>query len=511
MVEKKRIAINTILLYFRMVLIMGVTLYTSRIVLKVLGAADYGLYNVVGGVVSMFSFLNGSLSSGTSRFITYDLGTGDKIRLRQTFNIAFVSHTILAAVIFLLTETIGLWFVNNKLVFDVSRRVAVNVVYQFSVLTLILQLTQVPFSADIIAHEKMNIYAYVSILEVALKLGMVFLLQLNKSIDNLIFYSIVMFFVQLIIIGIYRFYCISHFEETHFELCKDKKRYKEIFSFSGWDIIGAFCVLSQGQGINILLNMFFGPVVNAARAITYQLEGAFSQLTNNFMTAVNPQIVKSFALKQYDEMLDLIKDASKFGFFLLSVFLVPILFKMEFVLQLWLKEVPPQTSIFARIILCMLMIRVIARPVINGAHATGRIKRLNLIAGLVGLLPLPVTYILFKLDFPAVCAFFSLFVWGVIANLLETFIFKLEMTEFKIRRYFLSVYGRCFIVGIVSIITNFFLAKYIDGNFFVFILYYGFAVIINSFIIFVFGFDKNNKKKLIHFLKGKIYAKKNFE
>lgn len=509
MVEKKRIAVNTILLYFRMVLIMGVALYTSRIVLKVLGATDYGLYNVVGGVVSMFSFLNGSLSSGTSRFITYDLGTGDKIRLRQTFNVAFVSHTILAGIIFLLTETIGLWFVNNKLVFDDSRHLAVNVVYQFSVLTLMLQLTQVPFSADIIAHEKMNVYAYVSIFEVALKLCLAFLLQLNKSIDNLIFYSALLFIVQLTIIGIYRFYCIRHFEETHFEFCKDKKRYKEIFSFSGWDIIGSLCVLSQGQGINILLNMFFGPIVNAARAITYQLEGAFSQLTNNFMTAVNPQMVKSFALKQYDEMLDLIKDASKYGFFLLSVFLVPVLFKMEYILQLWLKDVPPQTNIFARIILCMLMIRVIARPVIQGTHATGNIKRLNLIAGLVGLLPLPVTYVLFKLDFPAITAFLSLFIWGVIANFLETFIFKMEMKEFKIVRYFFSVYGRCFLVGVISVAINFFLSKEIEGNFLIFVLYYAFAVLINSIIVFVFGLDRLNQKKLITFVKGKIHAKKN--
>lgn len=508
MIEKKRIAINTLMLYFRMVLIMGVALYTSRIVLKVLGAADYGLYNVVGGVVSMFSFLNGSLSSGTSRFITYDIGTGDERRLRETFNVAFLSHVILALIILFLTETVGLWFVNNKLVFDASRRFAVNIVYQFSVLTLMLQLTQVPFSADIIAHEKMNIYAYVSIVEVLLKLGMTFLLRLNHSIDNLIFYSVILFFVQLLVMIIYRIYCRKHFLEAHFQLCKDKSRYKEIFSFSGWDVIGSLCVLSQGQGINILLNMFFGLVVNAARAITYQLEGAFSQLINNFMTAVNPQIVKSFAVKKYDEMIDLIKDASKYGFFLLAVFLVPILFKIDYILQLWLKEVPEQTNVFARIILTMLMIRVIARPVIHGTHATGHIKRLNLFAGLVGLLPLPVTYILFKLNFPAVWAFLSLFIWGVVANILETLIFKLEMKEFSIINYFLSVYVRCFVVGFFAFFLDYVLSKYINGNFFVFILYYGLSVLANAVIVFVFGFNKNNQKKLIGFIKGKIYGKK---
>lgn len=509
MVEKKRIAINTLMLYFRMVLIMGVALYTSRIVLKVLGAADYGLYNVVGGVVSMFSFLNGSLSSGTSRFITYDIGTGNEKRLRETFNVAFISHLILAAIILLLTETIGIWFVNNKLVFDSSRRLAVNIVYQFSVLTLMLQLTQVPFTADIIAHEKMNIYAYVSIVEVLLKLGMTFLLRLNKSIDNLILYSAILFFIQLMILGSYRLYCRKHFKESKFLLCKEKCRYKEIFSFSGWDIIGSLCVLTQGQGINILLNLFFGPVVNAARAITYQLEGAFSQLTSNFMTAVNPQIVKSFAVKKYDEMIDLIKDASKYGFFLLAVFLIPVLYKIDYVLHLWLNEVPEQTGIFARIILTMLMIRVIARPIINGTHATGHIKRLNLIAGFAGLLPLPITYILFKLNFPAVCAFITLFCCGIIANTLETIIFKLEMEEFNIRQYFVAVYVRCFIIGSVVFGIDYFIAKYIDGNFFVFILYYGISVFINAMVIFVLGLNKNNQRKLITFVKGKIHANKN--
>lgn len=509
MVEKKRIAINTLMLYFRMVLIMGVALYTSRIVLKVLGAADYGLYNVVGGVVSMFSFLNGSLSSGTSRFITYDIGTGNEKRLRETFNVAFISHLILAAIILLLTETIGIWFVNNKLVFDSSRRLAVNIVYQFSVLTLMLQLTQVPFTADIIAHEKMNIYAYVSIVEVLLKLGMTFLLRLNKSIDNLILYSAILFSIQLMILGSYRLYCRKHFKESKFLLCKEKCRYKEIFSFSGWDIIGSLCVLTQGQGINILLNLFFGPVVNAARAITYQLEGAFSQLTSNFMTAVNPQIVKSFAVKKYDEMIDLIKDASKYGFFLLAVFLIPVLYKIDYVLHLWLNEVPEQTGIFARIILTMLMIRVIARPIINGTHATGHIKRLNLIAGFAGLLPLPITYILFKLNFPAVCAFITLFCCGIIANTLETIIFKLEMEEFNIRQYFVAVYVRCFIIGSVVFGIDYFIAKYIDGNFFVFILYYGISVFINAMVIFVLGLNKNNQRKLITFVKGKIHANKN--
>ena len=255
--------------------------------------------------------------------------------------------------------------------------------------------------------------------------------------------------------------------------------------------------------------MFFGPVVNAARAITYQLEGAFSQLTSNFMTAVNPQIVKSYAVKEYDEMIDLIEDASKYGFYLLSVFLVPILYKIDYVLHLWLDEVPEQTNTFTWIILVMLMIRVIARPIINGTHATGHIKRLNLIAGFAGLLPLPVTYVLFKLGFPAIYAFITLFCCGIIANILESIIFKLEMKEFCIKQYLIDVYVRCILVGSVVFSIDYLISKYISGSFIVFIFYYGLLVLINAVVVFVLGFDKKTQKKLISFVKGKLHADKN--
>jgi len=509
MIEKKRIAVNTILLYFRMILTMGVTLYTSRIVLKVLGISDFGLYNVVGGVVSMFAFLNGSLSAGTSRFITYDLGLGDTKRLKETFNVALVSHIALAVIILLLTETIGLWFVNNKIVFMEDRRVAINVVYQLSILTLMFQLTQIPYNAVIIAHEKMKVYAYVSILDVSLKLVMLLLFSLNKSIDNLILYGIVLFFVQLVVLFTYRYYCYKHCAESHWQFCRDKERYKNIFSFSGWDIIGSLCVISQGQGLNILLNIFFGPVVNAARAIAYQIEGAFTQLTGNFMTAVNPQIVKSFAAEEYDDMHELINDSSKLGFFLLSVFLIPVIFKIDYVLHLWLQDVPAETNIFSSLIMINLLIRVIARPVINGTHATGKIKRLNLLAGSVGLLPLPISYILFKNGYPAVFAFWTILLWGVCANILEIVVLKLEMKQFNVFKYVFSVYGRCLIVALFTVPVDYLLSLHLQGGFIFFIFYYLVAVSLNVILVFIFGFDKNYRKKALIIVSERIYAKKN--
>lgn len=487
-----------------MILTMGVALYTSRVVLKVLGASDYGLYNVVGGVVSMFSFLNGSLSSGTSRFITYDLGLGNKTKLREIFNVAFVSHIGLAGIIFVLAETVGLWFINSYLVFPSGRTFAVNIVYQLSILTLMLQLTQVPFNADIIAHEKMNVYAYVSIIEVTLKLLMVLLLTFNKTIDNLILYSIMLFCVQVIVLSIYRIYCHRHYDESHWQLCRNKAQYKEIFSFSGWDVIGSLCVLSQGEGVNILLNIFFGPVVNAARAICYQVQGAFTQLTDNFMTAVNPQIVKSFAAKEYDDMLQLIKDTSKYAFFLLSAFLIPVLFKIDYILGLWLDKVPYQTGIFTCIVLITLMIRVIARPVINGTHATGHIKRLDLYAGGLGLMPLPVIYVLYRLGMPAVSAFIIILIWGIFANIAEIIVFKLEMKEFCVKDYVLSVYTSCVFIAAIVVGGDYFISSFIRDNFLDFCLYYVVAVLFNCFIVFFLGLTKNQRANIKALILAKI-------
>lgn len=504
MIENKRIAKNTILLYFRMILTMGVALYTSRIVLKVLGVSDFGLYNVVGGVVSMFSFLNGSLSSGTSRFITYDLGLGNKERLKEIFNVALVSHIGLAIIIFLLAETAGLWFVNTQLVFPVGRTIAINIVYQLSILTLMLQLTQVPFNADIIAHEKMDVYAYVSILEVSLKLLMVFFLTFYQNIDNLILYSILLFIVQLIILSTYRMYCFKHYEESHWKLYRNKNIYKDIFSFSGWDVIGSVCVLSQGEGVNILLNIFFGPVVNAARAICYQIECAFTQLTNNFMTAVNPQIVKSFAGCEYDDMLQLIKDASKYAFFLLAAFLIPMLFKLNYVLELWLDKVPSHATTFASIVLVTLMIRVIARPVINGTHATGHIKRLDLYAGGLGLMPLPIIYILFKFGMPAVSAFYIILLWGIFANIVEIIIFKLEMKEFQAKKYVWSVYSSCTLIGSLIAGVDYVASSITKGNFWFFCFYYAVTVTINCIIILFLGFSSKQRSRIYIIFLSKI-------
>ena len=488
-----------------MALIMLISLFTSRVVLDVLGTSDYGLYNVVGGVVAMMGFLNGSISAGTSRFITYELGIGDLNRLRNVFNVTLVSHIVIALIVFIIAETVGLWFVNTQMTFTEDRTVAVNIVYQLSVVTAMLQLTQMPYTADIIAHEKMSIYAYVSILEVILRLAMVISLMYIHNVDLLIAYSIMIFFTHLIVLIIYRCYCTKKYEESHWRFVRNVKQYKAIFSFAGWDIIGGLCVITQGQGINILLNIYFGPVINAARAISYQVQGAFTQFTSNFMTAVNPVIVKSYARKEYDTMIRLINNASLYSFFLLLVFMMPVLFKIEVLFNIWLKEIPDDTVCFTVIILVLTMIRAIARPIIVATHATGNIKTLNLYAGILGLFPLPISWVVVHYGASAVVVFWVIFLWGIFANVAEIIILKMRLPKFSILNHFYKVYVRCLIVSIVSVIICFCLNKMFNNTFWEFCIYYASAFALSCVVVFYIGLTKELRAQIEKKIKYGIY------
>lgn len=295
---------------------MGTTLYTSRVVLRVLGEVDYGLYNVVGGLVTMFTFLNGSLGAATSRYITFELGKKNSDGVNRVFNVALVIHVMLALLIIALAETVGLWFFYEKMTIPDSRMDAAFWVYQISIVTCFFSLTQVPYNAMIIAHEDMRVYAWVGIAEAAFKLAVAFVIMASPF-DVLVYYALLLCAVQVIIMLFYRFYCNRHFKESRIRLYRDKALYKEMFSFGGADLIGNLSVLAQGQGLNLLLNMFFGPAVNAARGIAYQVQGAVTQFGNNFMTAVKPQIIKSYAEGDVEGMMRLVKDSSCFSFYLM--------------------------------------------------------------------------------------------------------------------------------------------------------------------------------------------------
>jgi O-antigen/teichoic acid export membrane protein len=338
------------------------------------------------------------MSSATQRFLSYEIGKGDFVQLRKTFNATQVIHIGIAFFIFILAETIGLWFVKNYLVIPAERMDAAIWVYHFSVLSFMVSVIQVPYNATIIAHERMNVYAYVSILEVSLKLLIVFLL-VGISFDKLKLYGILYFVVVLIIAAIYRIYTRRNFEESKFEVVKDKALYKSIASFSGWNLLGNAAVILRGQGVNILLNMFFGPAVNAARGIAYQVQNALFSFVSNFQMAMKPQIIKSYAIEDFKYMHQLVFQGSKLSFYLLFCLSFPVFIEAETILNIWLVKVPDYTVIFLRLIIIDILIESIAGQLIAAAHASGRIKIYQSVIAFFFVLNLPISYLLLKLGY----------------------------------------------------------------------------------------------------------------
>lgn len=393
--NNKRIAKNTLLLYFRMLFTMGVSLYTSRIVLHVLGVDDYGIYNVVGGVVMMFAFLSSSMGAASSRYITFGLGRGDLFHLKKVFSSIVSIHFCLAILVLLLSETVGLWFLLHKMQIPPDRVNAAVWVYQFSVLTLLTSIMSIPYNAVIIAHERMKAFAFISILDVLLKLLGVYLLVF-VAMDKLKLYAGLLFFIQLVDQSIYWFYCRRHFEESRFRFIWDKPLFREIFVFAGWTMNGNLAVVGYTQGLNILLNLFFGPAVNAARGIAVQVQGVILRFCDNFQTALNPQLTKSYAQGELSYMHQLLVTSSKYSFFLLIFLSMPVMFQTEQILNWWLGIVPPYTVIFLRLVLLTSMLSALADPVIVSVHATGRLKKFQLIEGTMLLSIVPIAYLLLK-------------------------------------------------------------------------------------------------------------------
>lgn len=395
--NNKRIAKNTLLLYIRMLITMGISLYTSRVVLANLGVTDYGIYNVVGGFVSMFSVINSAMATSTQRYMTYSLAKGDLGQLSKVFNMAIVVHIALALIIALFCETVGLWFLYHKMIIPADRMTAAFWTFQFSVLSLIVMMMSVPYNATIIAHERMSAFAYISVLEVTLKLAIVYLLVLFSSYDKLILYAFLILVVQLIIRFTYNSYCHRHFAETKFKKNWDKSLFRQMASFAGWSLWGNLAGTMAVQGENVLLNIFFGPVVNAARGVAIQVQSAITQFAGNFQTALNPQITKTYAINELSEMHKLIIRSARFSFFMLYLLSLPILLYTPFILSIWLKEVPEYTSIFLKISLVIAIIDSVSNPLMVAAAATGRIRKYQSVVGGMILLIIPISYLLLKM------------------------------------------------------------------------------------------------------------------
>lgn len=502
--NNRRIAKNTMLLYFRMLITLFVGLYTSRVVLETLGVSDYGLYSVVGGVIGMFGFLTGMLSAGTQRFITYEIGTGNLDNLKKVFSTALCMYLMLAVIILILGETIGLWFVCNKMNFEPGRETAALWVYQFTVITAIVALIQAPFMSSLIAHEKMDIYAYMSIYDVTMKLVIVYLIRLT-AFDKLIFYAFLFMLVSLSSTVIYNVYCQRKYPECRFSFSFDKEPFKKMFSFSAWDLVGNLAGICQTQGVSIVLNMFCGTVVNAAQGIANQVNGIIMQFVNNFQVAVNPQIVKYYATGHVNEMVNLVFNNAKYGAYLVLFFAVPTFIETEYLLGIWLGEYPPLAPVMLRIMLLQSFFQSLGIPTVKAVHAVGRLKEVNLTVGIMLLAILPICYFMLKAGAsPELTVLASVLPW-LFAIPIRLFWLK-RFCDFPAWQFMRQVILKVFIiVGLLFALPS--AVKYfipLGSNLTEFLVVSSVSVIWTTFVIYSFGLHKAARKELTQFLLRKF-------
>ena len=448
----KRIAKNTLLLYGRMLFSLVISLYTSRVVLATLGVDDYGTYNAVGGIVAMFSLLSSSLSTAASRFLTFELGKGNRHRLKRIFSTTLTIHIFLVIIVLLFIETIGLWFLNTKMIIPTDRMYAANWVFQCTAFSFLLGMINVPYAASIISHERMNIFAFIGVLEVALKLIIVLMLAYaSLGIDKLILYAVLYASVGVLLFLIYVAYCRRHFLESHVGLSFDKELLREMTGFAGWNFIGSIAGLLKDQGVNVLLNLFGGPIVNAARGLAFVVSSAVGSFVGNFMIALNPQITKSFASGDHDYMMSLVQRGARFSFYILLVLTLPLLFETDFVLTLWLDHYPDHTTAFVRLVLTLTMCDVLSNTLITLQLATGKIRNYQIAVGGMLLMNFPVSYVLLKMGYAPESTMLAAIVISLCCLSLRL-IFLRKMIQLSIGNYVIHVLGNVLLVTVCALI-----------------------------------------------------------
>ena len=449
--DNVRLAKNTLLLYFRMILMMCINLYTSRIVLHTLGVEDYGIYNVVGGVIVMFSFITDSMTASTQRFLSFELGSGNKDKLHAVFVTSIHIHLLISLVVIILGETIGLWFLMEKMVIPPERMVAAHWVYQFSIFIAVLNVLSYPYISAIIAHEKMKSFAYIAILDAVLKLLLVYLL-LVFDYDRLILYAALYAAEKLLIRSIYNIYCVRNFVECKYKWIFQKPLFKEMASFAGWKLWGNLAFVFYSQGLNLLLNVFFGPIVNAARAAAYYAYNAVGNFAANFQTAINPQITKTYASGQLEETHKLIYKSVRLTFCLLIMICLPLIVEASTVLGLWLVEVPQGSATFLRLLLIILTIHQSSNALVTAVAATGKIKRYEIIMGVLMLTIVPISYVVLRMGGAPWSVFVVFLAVVIVAFFLNLYII-LPMIQLKLKDYLRYALSRCALVLALSIIA----------------------------------------------------------
>lgn len=500
--DNQRIAKNTIFLYFRMLLIMVVNLYASRVTLQVLGVDDFGIYQTVGGVVTFLAFLSNALGSGTSRFITFEMGK-ENPRLKELFSTVRIAHIILGIFIAIAGEAIGLWVIYNKLVIPVDRLDAAIFAFHFSMIATFFQITQVPYNAIIIAYERMNVYAYVSIFEAFGKLGIVYLLNI-LLFDKLEVYSVLMCVVTVAVMMIYRVYCRKNFVEVKDRAAFDKTLFKGVASFSGWNLLTSSAASLANQGVTIVTNMFFSPAVVTVRTLALKINSTVNQFVGSFRTAVNPQIVKRYAAGDFEGSKKLALESTKYTYYLMLIIVLPLFLLTEFALKIWLGEVPDSLVPFVRIALVQGIFQAFDTSLYVPIYAKGRIKENAIICPLFDSLQLPVVYILFKLGAPAIAlAWVELFACVVLGIVIKPILVHL------IARYnyweIVKMLAQCLLVTILSCVVPVGVWLVLNPNSIIGFVLIGLSCMVSlGTVIWFVGLDRDMKSILLEWVKSKL-------
>ena len=497
--EKKRIAKNTVMLYIRMIIIMIVSLYTTRVVLAVLGETDYGIYNIVGSVVVSMVFIQNSLMSATQRYLSYEMGLKEEGNVGRVFSSGMVLHFRFLIIIVIILETIGLWFLNNILDIPHDRIIAANIVYQFSILTFCLNLIRIPYNAIIISYESMNVYALLSIAEAFLRLSIVIALKYLGS-DKLILYGILICLLTLAINSLYIVFCRRNFRiETKLILPGDKETIKKMRSFLGWNLLGGATGVATHEGPNYFMNYYLGVSVNAAMGIAKQVSGAIYSFASSFQNAFNPQIVKAYASDEKDYLFSLINKTSLLSFYLLFIIAFPIIICANFVFELWLVDVPEYTVVFCVLIILSQFVAALSSPLWMVTHATGDIKHYQIVISFLSLLVIPISYLVLALHYPPYYILISQIVLNIII-----FIYRLFYASVKIglslKRYFNEVISKCIFLTILITPVPLLLSR-VASTFVQNILVIITSFVISGVVIYLLGLDKESRDAIRVFLR----------
>lgn len=461
----KRIARNTLYLYGRMLLTIVISLYTSRVVLEVLGVSDYGIYSVVGGIAMIFGFINGAMSGATSRFLSYEIGTGDEHKLRMTFSAAVTVHVVIALILLLLAETVGLWYVKTKLVVGPGRMEAAMWAYQFAVLGMVTQIVQVPFMALIIAREKMGYYAIVAFLNVFYKLVVVLLLLYVATADTLIAYSGLIYATVLNVALMYYIYCRIHFTESRWSSHYDMQIIRSMLRFCSWNIYSNLCFTARFQGMQLILNKFWGAALNAAGGLTITISGTVSAFASTVITAFRPQIVQQYAKCDYDYMNKLLINCARYALLLIGLIIVPLIIAMDSLLALWLTKVPDYTAVFCRIALISVCGELLNEIISIGIHATGKVARLSIISGTLYLVELVVMWLLVRVWDNPTLLYVTHLVMIFLISAIDSMILKLQISRFALRRFWMRGLVTPALIIIVSFVFTYYITHTWQMNF----------------------------------------------